>query len=85
VKILLQAVAMKSREAPTTQGNKIKFPSSSHTISNGSSPATLGIMALVAIILESYQKVHQAIQLDFSLVLHLLKITGQFTATMVLA
>jgi len=78
VKFPLQAVSMKSQEAPTTQGNKTKvFPSSSHLIRNDSSPATLGIMALVVIILESYQKVHQVIQLDFSLVLHLLKITGQ--------
>lgn len=53
VKILLEDVALMNLEALIIRENKIKvFPSSSHPISNDSSPATLGIMALLVTLLE---------------------------------
>ena len=61
------------------EGSNIKaFPGSCPPINNDFSPATSEIMELPETLMESYRKVHLVIRLDFSLVLHLLKIMGQF-------
>lgn len=79
VKILLGAVVVRSQEIVILEGSKIKaFPSSRHPINSDSSLATSEIMGVVVTLLASYQKVHQVIQLGFSLVLPLLKIMGEF-------
>lgn len=70
---------MRSQEIVILEGSKIKaFPSSRHPINSDSSLATSEIMGVVVTLLASYQKVHQVIQLGFSLVLPLLKIMGEF-------
>lgn len=61
------------------EGSNIKaFPGSCPPINNDFSPVTSEIMELPETLMESYRKVHLVIRLDFSLVLHLLKIMGQF-------
>lgn len=77
--ILLEALSLKSLEMLIHEGSKIKaFPSSSHPVNNDFSPATSEALELAVTLWESYLKVHQVIQLDISLVLHLLNIMGQF-------
>jgi hypothetical protein len=80
--ILLEALSLKSLEMLIHEGSRIKaFPSSSHPINNDFSPAASEALELAVTLWESYLKVHQVIQLDFSLVLHLLNIMGQFRVT----
>lgn len=78
--ISLEALSLKSLEMGVPGGSKIKgfSSSSSHPSSNDFSPVTSEAMELAVTLLESYQKVLQVIQLDFSLVLPLLTIMGQF-------
>ena len=79
VNILSGAVVVRSQDIVIIEGSQIKaFPSSRHPINNDSSLATSEIMGVVVPLLASYQKVHQVIQLGFSLVLLLLKIMGEF-------
>lgn len=79
VRILLEVLSLKILEMLIQEGSNIKaFPSSCRPISNDFSPATSETMEIPVTLLESYRKVHQVIQLDTSLVLHLLKIMGQF-------
>ena len=53
-------------------------PSSNQFTSRGYSPATSETKELAAILLVLYRRVHLVCQLDFSLVLHLLKVMGEF-------
>lgn len=75
---LLRALGVKCQEMQILEGNKIEaFPRSSPPFTNnGYSQAILEIMEVPVVLLASYQKVRQVIQLAFSLVLLHQKITG---------
>lgn len=75
--ILLEVLSLRSLEMLILEGSNIKaFPGSCPPINNDFSPVTSEIMELPETLMESYRKVHLVIRLDFSLVLHLLKIMG---------
>lgn len=69
---------LKSLEAILLEGNRKYFTNNHLPLSSGFSQVILEIMELVVILTESYPKVHLVIRSDFSLLLHLLKIMGQF-------
>lgn len=74
----METVFLRSLEATILEGNKKYLTSNNLPLSSGFSRAILEIMELVVTLLESYLKAHLVIQLGFSLLLHLLKIIGQF-------
>lgn len=66
------------------EGGKIRARTSLiHHIGSASSTAILEIRETVAIIMEWYQRVHQVIQLAFSLVQHPLKISGDCSVVLI--